>query len=1239
MSPLAARYVVPLIVSLGFAAGAGSASAGTLSAVSPTGASPSVAVSITGTGFNTAATSNTVTFTPGSGAPVTVTASAVTTLSAATGLRRVTVTVPDGLAVGAAALTVRNTATGEASSGKSLDILTISLPGVTSSSPGASNVNVRIAGSANTAFVPGSTRAAFGAGITVNATAVESANSLVANISVSSAAALGLRAVSVITNAQTALKAGAFAVVEAPLNHPPVWTPLQNPTVTAGSSLDVRLVATDQDGDPITLAVTPSVAFATFTDLGNGTGTLSLRPTQPGTFTFTATATDSKGASTPLVFTVTVAAANQPPTVTGQEITLAEDGSAQLTLAGSDPEGAPVTFSIVSGPAHGSVSGTGSSRVYTPSADYFGPDAFQFVANDGSIDSAPGTVAITVTEVNDAPVLGTDFAKLKYSGSIPGVPPLPPCGTPCGIIYGDPHILTYDKAYYDAQAVGEVIASKSTTDDFEIQGRFAAPPNQRVVSVAVAVAMRVAGHRVAFYRTRTGFETRIDGSLITLAASPQQLPGGGTVGTYGTDNSAAVTWPDGSLAIVSAVGVFPEYYRFLVEVTPSPSRLGNLVGLLASVNGNPDDDLVTRAGQPIPLPDPPFATFYGTYINSWRVSMAETLFDYGPGETTDTFTDLTFPDEPVTRQTLPVAARTRATNVCAQFGLVTPQINDACVVDVGITSDADFATESAAAQAAGLGLPNNAGSATIGQPTAVSVGTAGGTAVRTFAGTAGQKVTLSVGNNTIPSADLTLVDPSGNVVATQAVTSASAFHDPITLPATGTYALLIDPRDQNTGSLTFTVADVPDNAGSTSVGTPTSVTVGTPGQIGVRTFAGTAGQKLTLTVISNDIPGADVVVHDPSGGVVASVAVSGTNAFIDTFTLPVTGTYDVTVDPHGQDTGQLTYVLTLVPDDTGTITPSTQATVNIGTIGEVALRTFVGTAGDRVTLFVVSNTIPHADVTVLDPSGGVVTTQLVQAPTAFLDAFTLPVTGTYTVRIDPRDQDVGIMTFVVFPVPDNNGTTAFSLPTTVTITAAGEVAVRTFTVAPAGQTAQLYVLANALNDLAHPNVAPAVDITIRDPNGAVVSTLSTSELSAIGDPFTLPVAGTYSITVDPQGQLTGSLTFALIPVVNSNVGTTTIGAPTPITITTIGEVAVRTFDATAGQTLTLSVTASTFTAPAGPAVSLTLLDPLSAPVTTLQVTGATATSAPFTLGTTGTYTIGVVPLGGTGTLTFTLTPN
>ena len=137
-----------------------------------------------------------------------------------------------------------------------------------------------------------------------------------------------------------------------------------------------------------------------------------------------------------------------------------------------------------------------------------------------------------------------------------------------------------------------------------------------------------------------------------------------------------------------------------------------MVGLLGDADGgigNHVDDLVTRGGQPVTFPNTPFAELYGTYINSWRISNAESLFDYGAGQTTETFTDLTYPDAPATPQTLPPAARASATATCNLFGLTTPELLDACIVDVGLTGDADFATTAAEAQENGLGIPTNAG--------------------------------------------------------------------------------------------------------------------------------------------------------------------------------------------------------------------------------------------------------------------------------------------------------------------------------------------------------------------------------------------------------------------------------------------------------------------------------------------------------------------------------------------------
>ena len=59
---------------------------------------------------------------------------------------------------------------------------------------------------------------------------------------------------------------------------------------------------------------------------------------------------------------------------------------------------------MVTGPAHGTPSGTAPNLTYTPAANYKGPDSFTFSANDGQATSAPATVSIAVTHVNHAPV-------------------------------------------------------------------------------------------------------------------------------------------------------------------------------------------------------------------------------------------------------------------------------------------------------------------------------------------------------------------------------------------------------------------------------------------------------------------------------------------------------------------------------------------------------------------------------------------------------------------------------------------------------------------------------------------------------------------------------------------------------------------------------------------------------------------------------------------------------------------
>ena len=184
----------------------------------------------------------------------------------------------------------------------------------------------------------------------------------------------------------------------------------------------------------------------------------------------------------------------------------------------------------------------------------------------------------------------------------------------------------------------------------------------------------------------------------------------------------------------------------------------------------------------------------------------------------------------------------------------------------------------------------------------------------------------------------------------------------------------------------------------------------------MRTFAATAGQKLTLTVSGNTYPQVDLTVRDPNGVSVASLFSSTPTAFRDVFTLPVTGTYTITVDPPDQDTGHSRSCCDRCPTNGDDRDRHRDERCRRPTIGENAVRTFPATAGQKLTLTVSDNTYPQVDLTVRDPNGVSVASSFSSTPTAFRDVFTLPVTGTYTITVDPRNQDTGSLTFLLTEV-------------------------------------------------------------------------------------------------------------------------------------------------------------------------------------------------------------------------------
>ena len=164
----------------------------------------------------------------------------------------------------------------------------------------------------------------------------------------------------------------------------------------------ITLSGTDVDGDALTYTVVNGPAHGVLSGTAPG---LTYTPAP----TTTARQLHLQGQrrtadSAAATVSITVTPVNDPPVANAQAVTTAEDTALAITLTGSDADGNPLTYGVLSAPGHGTFSGTAPNLTYTPAANYNGPDSFTFKVNDGTVDSAAATVSITVTPVNDAPV-------------------------------------------------------------------------------------------------------------------------------------------------------------------------------------------------------------------------------------------------------------------------------------------------------------------------------------------------------------------------------------------------------------------------------------------------------------------------------------------------------------------------------------------------------------------------------------------------------------------------------------------------------------------------------------------------------------------------------------------------------------------------------------------------------------------------------------------------------------------
>jgi M6 family metalloprotease-like protein len=166
-----------------------------------------------------------------------------------------------------------------------------------------------------------------------------------------------------------------------------------------------QLTGMDVEDDPLTFAVVAEPLKGSVTVNPNGSFSYLPNPNFYGTDSFTYKANDQPLDSNVATVSITVNAVNDAPTVMLFRQVTIEDIVLNSNVSGSDVENSPLTFALVSQAAHGTVTmNADGTYSYQPDANFNGDDSFTFKANDGQLDSLPGTVEVFVFAENDAPV-------------------------------------------------------------------------------------------------------------------------------------------------------------------------------------------------------------------------------------------------------------------------------------------------------------------------------------------------------------------------------------------------------------------------------------------------------------------------------------------------------------------------------------------------------------------------------------------------------------------------------------------------------------------------------------------------------------------------------------------------------------------------------------------------------------------------------------------------------------------
>jgi YD repeat-containing protein len=410
-----------------------------------------------------------------------------------------------------------------------------------------------------------------------------------------------------------------------------------------------------------------------------------------------------------------------------------------------------------------------------------------------------------------------------------------------------------------------------------------------------------------------------------------------------------------------------------------------------------------------------------------------------------------------------------------------------------------------------------------------------------------------------------------------------------------------------------------------STGAPTitgfSPTIGTPG-----TAVNITGTNFESTPSRNNlffnVTNAQIASSSPAA--ISATAPAGTSGRLTVATrfgtAVSTGDFFIPPSPYTPASVELT----------GRMVLGESRTISISTANKIGLILFDGVQGQRVSVNFSNVTISSTTVRIYNPDGTISATGTVPTVGETIDSAALPVTGTYTILIDPDSTYTGNMTLSLHDVL----TTAVPITpngpgVNVNIATPGQEAVFSFS-GTAGQK-----MSALLSDLTVNGCPSPANFAMYAPNGSKLGGGSPCwATSYFIEPQILPVTGTYTLVVDGIGSATFQGTVNLYQVVDIT-GNITPNAPsTNVNLATPGQRAIFSFSGTAGQKMSALLSNLTVNGCASP-VDFSMHAPSGTKLAGGSPCWATSyLIQPQTLPVTGTYSLVV---DGIGSATFQAT--